>query len=90
MRSSVIGMYVVYWYLHYMIICSFFNQLYCILGVSSTLVQLLLENDALQQESDARNVCIEQLLKMTVKVNENDLKPVQMSIILPDDDCDDI
>lgn len=56
--------------------------------MSSELVQLLLENDALQQESDARNIAIEQLLKMTVKVNESDLKPVQMSVILPDDDCD--
>ena len=58
--------------------------------VSSKLVQLLLENDALQQESDARNIAIEQLLKMTVKINDSDLKPVQMSVILPDEDCDDV
>ncbi len=47
-----------------------------------------MENDALQQESDARNIAIEQLLKMTVKVNESELKPIQMSVVLPDDDCD--
>ncbi|KFM60105.1 hypothetical protein X975_24049, partial [Stegodyphus mimosarum] len=57
--------------------------------VSSSLVQLLLENDALQQESDARNVAIEQLLKMTVKITENELRPIQMSVVLPTDDCGD-
>lgn len=58
--------------------------------VSSELVQLLLENDSLQQETDARNIAIEQLLKMTVKVNESDLKPIQMSVVLPDENCDDV
>ncbi|XP_054716258.1 uncharacterized protein LOC129225775 [Uloborus diversus] len=57
--------------------------------VSSKLVQLLLENDALQEESDARNVAIEQLLKLTVKNPENEGKPVKMSILLPPNDCGD-
>ncbi|XP_015903700.1 uncharacterized protein [Parasteatoda tepidariorum] len=53
--------------------------------ISGQLVELLVENDALQQESDARNVAIEQLLRMTVKETENELKPVQMSVILTPD-----
>lgn len=56
--------------------------------VSSELVSLLLENDALQQESDARNIAIEQLLKLTWKQTENELRPVQMSVILPSDASD--
>ncbi|GFU15609.1 SCHIP-1 domain-containing protein [Nephila pilipes] len=59
-------------------------------AVSGELVQLLLENDALQQESDARNIAIEQLLQMAVKNSENELKPVQMSVILPSDESDPI
>ncbi|PRD32428.1 UNVERIFIED_CONTAM: hypothetical protein NCL1_20480 [Trichonephila clavipes] len=40
--------------------------------VSGELVQLLLENDALQQESDARNIAIEQLLQLasTVEIKQ--------------------
>ncbi|GFR08667.1 uncharacterized protein TNCT_580581 [Trichonephila clavata] len=59
-------------------------------AVSGELVQLLLENDALQQESDARNIAIEQLLQLAVKNSENELKPVQMSVILPSEESDPI
>ncbi|GBL85670.1 hypothetical protein AVEN_193128-1 [Araneus ventricosus] len=57
-------------------------------AVSGELVQLLLENDALQQESDARNIAIEQLLQLAVKNTENELRPIQMSVILPSDESD--
>ncbi|GIY31875.1 uncharacterized protein CDAR_12891 [Caerostris darwini] len=57
-------------------------------AVSSELVQLLLENDALQQETDARNIAIEQLLQLAVKNTENELRPIQMSVILPSDESD--
>ncbi|KAF8773958.1 hypothetical protein HNY73_016563 [Argiope bruennichi] len=57
-------------------------------AVSGELVQLLLENDALQQESDARNIAIEQLLQLAVRNTENELRPIQMSVILPADESD--
>ncbi|CAL1283705.1 unnamed protein product [Larinioides sclopetarius] len=57
-------------------------------AVSGELVQLLLENDALQQESDARNIAIEQLLQLAVKNSETELRPIQMSVILPSDESD--
>lgn len=52
--------------------------------ISFELAPLLEEQHNLQEEVDARNVVIHQLLKLTCKQAEFPHRPIQMSVIFPD------
>ncbi|EEC15615.1 hypothetical protein IscW_ISCW021037 [Ixodes scapularis] len=52
--------------------------------ISFELAPLLEEHHNLQEEVDARNVVIHQLLKLTCKQAEFPHRPIQMSVIFPD------
>ncbi|KAG0413523.1 hypothetical protein HPB47_009331 [Ixodes persulcatus] len=54
------------------------------LEISFELAPLLEEHHSLQEEVDARNVVIHQLLKLTCKQAEFPHRPIQMSVIFPD------
>lgn len=55
---------------------------------STDLAPLLEEHHNLQEEIDARNVVIQQLLKLTCQQMELPRRPIQMSVIFPESNSD--
>uniref|UniRef100_L7M3W1 Uncharacterized protein n=1 Tax=Rhipicephalus pulchellus TaxID=72859 RepID=L7M3W1_RHIPC len=66
--------------------CSQLSQL--IKQRSTDLAPLLEEHHNLQEEIDARNVVIQQLLKLTCQQMELPRRPIQMSVIFPESNSD--
>lgn len=66
--------------------CSRLSQL--IKQRSTDLAPLLEEHHNLQEEIDARNVVIQQLLKLTCQQMELPRRPIQMSVIFPESKSD--
>ncbi|CAN7982806.1 unnamed protein product [Ixodes hexagonus] len=58
--------------------------------ISLELAPLLEEHHNLQEEVDARNVVIHQLLKLTCKQAEFPQRAIQMSVIFPDSKAEDL
>lgn len=67
-------------------LCSKLSQL--IRQRSIDLAPLLEEHHSLQEEIDARNVVIQQLLKLTCQQMELPRRPIQMSVIFPESKAD--
>ncbi|KAL1424651.1 hypothetical protein MTO96_019945 [Rhipicephalus appendiculatus] len=67
-------------------LCSQLSQL--IKQRSTDLAPLLEEHHNLQEEIDARNVVIQQLLKLTCQQMELPRRPIQMSVIFPESNSD--
>lgn len=67
-------------------LCSQLSQL--IKQRSTDLAPLLEEHHNLQEEIDARNVVIQQLLKITCQQMELPRRPIQMSVIFPESNSD--
>uniref|UniRef100_A0A023FRJ8 Uncharacterized protein n=2 Tax=Amblyomma TaxID=6942 RepID=A0A023FRJ8_AMBCJ len=67
-------------------LCSKLSQL--IRQRSIDLAPLLEEHHNLQEEIDARNVVIQQLLKLTCQQMELPRRPIQMSVIFPESKAD--
>ncbi|KAK8787404.1 hypothetical protein V5799_022822 [Amblyomma americanum] len=67
-------------------LCSKLSQL--IRQRSIDLAPLLEEHHNLQEEIDARNVVIQQLLKLTCQQMEFPRRPIQMSVIFPESKAD--
>ncbi|XP_064470689.1 uncharacterized protein LOC135385344 [Ornithodoros turicata] len=71
-----------------MVLCSELS--YLIKEISYNLGPLLEERHDLLEELDARNIVIQQLLKLTCQQTALDHRPIQMSVIFPEDDIEDL